>query len=485
MRRKFVAIALLAIILFSLLLNLYNIDFPLGYHIDELKKVRFVKNFEQDFHHPILMLQVVRAGNFLSDFTRSQDIVFLGRISTAIFGALIVFLSYFVSRLTLNKKYSLIVALAVAISPILVVHSHYLKEDIIFTFFALLSLLLFMRFVKRTDNRSLLLLGLATGLALSSKYMGALLILIYLISPLFVQSIKNLNYFKKIFFSVAISLIVFVVVNYPLLYDFGIFWKGIGFETNHALVGHNLKIYAIDNFFAFHLTQSIIPGMTLLLTLLALFFIGFAFFKWKKTGWQDKILIVYTLLFYFSIEFSPSKPFPDFMRYVIPIIPLLIYFSYKGILAIKSFLPKKWKILTVLLILISLAIPLAETIQLDYSLNNDTRAQAKEYLETLPGKAKWGWYALPRQGFGSSDYLNLVKELDDNVSYIVATSFVYKEYAFGAGLSGQDTLVYAANEKYLELFNNYPVKEINPSYKSFGFSNPTVRVVDIREGASN
>ena len=35
--------------------------------------------------------------------------------------------------------------------------------------------------------------------------------------------------------------------------------------------------------------------------------------------------------------------------------------------------------------------------------------------------------------------------------------------------------------KYEELFQTYPFVEIAPAYKSFAFSNPTIRILDIRQ----
>ncbi|MFH1303766.1 MAG: hypothetical protein ABIK07_22135, partial [Planctomycetota bacterium] len=105
----------------SLLLNLWNNDFPVGYHGDEAKKVRFTLNFEQDFHIPILMLQLARLGNLVCGF-EDDRVVLLGRWVSAISGVLIVFLLFLFSKKTMDERWAYVVATGVAVSPILVIH---------------------------------------------------------------------------------------------------------------------------------------------------------------------------------------------------------------------------------------------------------------------------------------------------------------------------------------------------------------------------
>lgn len=59
----FWGLAVVAIFALSLTLTWTNNNFPLGYHFDEPKKVTFIITGEQDFHHPILMLELVRWAN--------------------------------------------------------------------------------------------------------------------------------------------------------------------------------------------------------------------------------------------------------------------------------------------------------------------------------------------------------------------------------------------------------------------------------------
>ena len=133
----------------SLALGLWNNDFPLGYHPDEVKKVGFIATGTQDFHLPILLLQLTRAANAFARLEGGQEIVELGRAVSAVAGACIVVLSFLLARQILPPLGSLLVAALTAVSPILVVHAHYLKEDMVFTACALAALLALCGFVAR------------------------------------------------------------------------------------------------------------------------------------------------------------------------------------------------------------------------------------------------------------------------------------------------------------------------------------------------
>ncbi len=56
---------LVGICICSFILFIANNDFPLYFHADELKKLNFVLSGEQDFKHPVLLLQLARLANLL------------------------------------------------------------------------------------------------------------------------------------------------------------------------------------------------------------------------------------------------------------------------------------------------------------------------------------------------------------------------------------------------------------------------------------
>jgi hypothetical protein len=63
------------------------------------------------------------------------------------------------------------------------------------------------------------------------------------------------------------------------------------------------------------------------------------------------------------------------------------------------------------------------------------------------------------------------------------SSFNYERFFIGAEWWGQQPKVYKTHKKYMQLFS-YPYREIIPAYKTFAFSNPVIRIIDIRDPVS-
>jgi hypothetical protein len=204
--------------------------------------------------------------------------------------------------------------------------------------------------------------------------------------------------------------------------------------------------------------------------------------------WQERLLIAYVLLFYFAVEISPLKPHPDYMRYIIPIVPVMIYFAYRGIQLLSLFKLKKPFI--ILITIISMALPLYETIQLVYHLNKDTRYKADQWIKSHGGMAIFEQYAIEARKSNLAQqpgyqYVKTLADLDleevknKKIPYLVASSFMYDRYFLGSKLKNQPKEIYRYHQEY-ELLFKYPITEIKPDYKSFAFSNPTIRILDIR-----
>ena len=156
---------LAGILALSLVLNLSNAAFPLRFHADEPTKVEFIKAGTSDFHHPLLMLQLVQAARWPLQPASDQALVEVGRALMGLAGVASVLLMFVLARQRLSRAWALGVALAVAVSPTLVVHAHYLDERTLLTTCLLAATVAFFRFVDRPAPAATLWLGVAMGLA--------------------------------------------------------------------------------------------------------------------------------------------------------------------------------------------------------------------------------------------------------------------------------------------------------------------------------
>lgn len=473
---------LLAILGVSAWFNLTNLDFPPGFHGDERSKVQFIQQGTQNFRHPILMLQLVRAVNLPLNLSTELDLAILGRALMAIGATATVLLSYLLARRTMRPGSAAAVAAAVAVAPTLVVHAHYLKEDTILTTLLMASMLCFFRFVERLDRQSALWLGIATGLAFSSHYKSILLAPLYLIAPLLGTPRRTRHFYLQLSLAGFVATVVFLAINWPILVDTETFLRGMLFEAEHATEGHDVPIRWTDYWLGFHLLLSLAPGIGGFATVVAIAGLLRAIACWKEAPLQDRWLVVYVLVFYFVPEISPLKPWPDFSRYMIPIVPPLIYFAWQGVehtaMRVRNRLRPAWVFAggAALLILV----PVYMSVRLVAGLADDTRARAEAWIDSNRGTAVFEQYSGEFTSVRTAVELDPAKLRADGIDFLVTSSFMYDRFAMGAHLSNQHPEVYETHAGYMKLFGR-PFVEFAPAYRTFAFSNPVIRVVDLRE----
>lgn len=488
LRRVWMPAAILAL---SAFLNLSNLGFPLGYHADEPKKVFFITTGLQDFRHPILMLQVVRAANLGFRWSEPQQTVLLGRGVVALCGTLTVLLSYLLAKRAMGPAAAAGVALSVAVSPTLVIHAHYLKEDTVLVTGLLASILCFLRFVRRVDGWSTLWLGLATGLACSTHYKAILLPFLYLMAREEPRRTAGLGrFYAGLAGAMAIATAVFLAVNWPLLRAWPTFVAGVSFDVDHVLVGHDERITWSDYYLGFHLLHSLAPGMGWPALVVALGGLLWTLARWRRAGFHERWLVAYVVVFYFVPELSPLKPAPGYSRYMLPVVPPLLYLAWSAIEGARRRVPDR--IVAALLLAMSVGAlvvsPLYITSRLLLGMSHDTRDRAAEWLKRNPGKALFEQYGRP--GFGSSGDVWTLTALDltevrrQGVDYLVASSLLYERFYRGSRLANQGPEIYETHRRYVELFER-PYVEIAPDFRTFAFSNPVIRIIDLREPPSS
>lgn len=471
-----------AILVLSAVLNLANLDFPFTFHGDESRKVQFIQQSIQNFNHPILMLQLVRTLKLGLGMTRDGDIALLGRALMALCATATVLLAYVLARRTFSAAGALAVAAATAVSPTLVIHAHYLKEDTILTTCLMASILLFLRFAARLDFSSAALLGIGTGLAFSSHYKSILLVPLYLIAPLLGLRASASRFYAMLLVAGAVATAVFVSINWPLLFDLQLFYSGVLFEMEHATLGHDVPIDWNDYWLGFHLIHSLVPGIGALATILAIAGLAMAIARWSTTPFRDRWLLAYVLVFYLVPEVSPLKPWPDFLRYMVPLVPPLLYFAWqaveRGANLWQTRGPRTLLLATGVVALI--VVPMYMSTRLVIGLANDTRVRASIWIQQNPGTAILDDYSGETPANTTVGLLDPDSIRAQGIDYLVANSFMYERFAAGARLKNQEPRTYQADAGYQALFA-LPYVEFAPDYRSFAFSNPVIRIIDLRQ----
>ncbi len=458
--------------LLALGLALWNNGFPLGYHSDEPKKIQFVETGAPDFQHPVLMLQVARGLAALAKPADRQSLARLARASTAAFFALTVLVCCLVVRRCLPSRYGPpLLAFALATSPILVMHAHYFKEDIVFTFWALATVGALAGAVREPRWGRMAGLGVLLGLAMSSQYKAGLLLPLVLAAPWVAgRRPERRRYYLRLPASLTAAAAVFVLVNAPMAPDLGTFASGLGYELRHAARGHDVPVRFLDAP-AFHLRHSLLPGLSVPVAVLGLGGLAAALLvNWRRIRPEERLLALFGLLYYTASEATPLKPFPDFMRYMIPVTPVLVYFAVRAALR----LPRGLSIAALVVFLV----PAYQSAQLVRHLAPDTRAEAQKWLDRKRAPAKFERHA------GLAEDARFAPDLIPRAGrprfrYVVTSSFSYERFFLAERLPNAPAWARAMARRYRELFK-LPYTEIRPAYRSFAFSNPVVRIVDVR-----
>ncbi len=184
---------------------------------------------------------------------------------------------------------------------------------------------------------------------------------------------------------------------------------------------------------------------------------------------------------YLAIESTPTKPAPDFERYAIPIVPLMIGLAYCGLARVWSSCSSVVsRCLTSALVILTLVVPLGDTLALDYYLTRDTRAEAAKWLSARPGLAFFEIHSGTHWDVWSVPQSTVAQDRAAGIAYLVTSSFCYDRYFRGSRLEYQPPEVYQIHAQYVKLFT-YPYVEFRPRYRDFAFTNPVIRIIDIRQ----
>ncbi len=460
----------------ALFLNIWNNDFPPYYHADEELKASFVRGAKQDFRQPLLLLELTRVAAQSMGAKTNEEILRIGRSISALAGACLVGLLFWFAVRVHSPAVGGLAAAAAAGSPLLVVHAHYMKEDLLGALLMLAASMLFMAFLRRQSWLRLAACAALTGLACATQYRALLLLGLFALAPLFMRSClrqRRSVYFRLPVLAV-IAALVFCAVNWRIFSQWEVFRAGIDYEWTHLQRGHDIKI-PFSVFPWFHLRKSIVPGLTPFMAVFALSGVVWAMTQWRRLKDGERFMLVYAVVFYAACELTPLKPFPDYMRYMITIVPALLYFAVKGVREWGDRLPGLRQVFWAGM-LVALAVSLRESVLLDYYLARDTRAVFSDWLAQQKDRVFCETYTAAHRSMKALVAVNLDDRRREGFRYAAASSFMYERFFFAEKNARPSSYVKNGAQFYRKLFQR-PFIEIRPAFKSFAFSNPTIRII--------
>ena len=206
------------------------------------------------------MLQIVRLAALATGAVDKEGVLELGRLAAALSGGLFVFSACALARRAMGDVAALGAGLLTAVAPLTVLHAQLFKEDIFLAPWLILGLYALDRLIETPTWRRAVLFGLAAGLAVSSKYVGLVLLALSLLPPLWVDT-DFWRYYRMVALSTVVAALVFCIIDYPLFTNPHIFAGGVKSEVDYSLSGHLIVLYGWQSNFLFTWTANLWPGL--------------------------------------------------------------------------------------------------------------------------------------------------------------------------------------------------------------------------------
>lgn len=488
------ALSVGAILSLALVLRLWNLSFglPEWYHPDEVLKARAIARIAAgdlhpgSFYHPSFILYAsaltLRLRHPSGAGIDEQSAVRAGRLTVALLGTATVGLTLLAGARAYGIVAGIIAALLLAIAPLHVVCSHYLKEDIPLTFWGVATFLASLRILARDAPRDVTLAAFLAGIAAGTKYTG----LLFVALPWLAQRARGSHPApRRILIAAAAG---FLLTTPFALIDATGFLRGAAHGGGNAFTGMaGIRVWPFSYLWTYHLRFSILPGLGGFPVLAA--FIG-AIVALRRRNGADRILLATVAVLYLVFESSPYKPPPNAERHVVPLLPFLALLAATGLQAAAG--AARDRRLAVLLLALVMCGPLVSSLRLISAMQPDTRQAAAEWLRThacgrsrivLEGALNAGGALVPfyvpalPSDCGATYVYSLERDRSalENADLAVASSFMY-ERALELLAPSSDV-----RQFYERFFASHRlVAEFDPSYKSYGFHNPTIRIYAVK-----
>lgn len=494
------ALVIAAIVFFGGVLRFYGIKYglPSNYHPDEVPKINAIMRMVDQgdlnptyFLHPSLLLYSTYALNtifqaFGMDGSFRDTGFLAGRCVSAMAGTLSLYLVYRAGVLLFSRYAGLAAAALLAVFPLHVTCSRYMKEDVLLLFFVLLALVTTLKAVYQHSPKLLILAGFIAGVSASSKYSGILTVLIVGAAP-WLKSRRVLPDWNYLFYACiggAIAPLGFILCTPYSVLTPEKFIKDFNSERHHMERGHTIPFDAWSQYWTYHYWRSIVPGTGMIAAVLAVVAAGAILFRWYFEG---LFIIGLLLMFYLPAEWVKAKPAPQPERYILPCLPFIAL----AVAALADWLRKtRLRVVVPLVLFAAFIFPCVRTVQLASEVPVDTRDKMAQWMvQNLPPGSTvlmdWKPYCprfwnnefnvvyVPRATILNSLRLENLKS--SGGQYLVLSSLFYDRYF------SQPNLDPGLRERFREVFGRVPVlHDIAPKYGTYGFNNPSLTLFSLK-----
>jgi hypothetical protein len=448
-----------------------------------------------DFEQPGFVLNslaaIYRVARILGVPLGDSSSLYLARLFMVVVGVLTVLGVWMLARELAGQEKpgaALPAALLAAVLPFETDMSRYVKEDGPLGLWTVTVALTLVRYWKVPTWGRVVLLGLAAGGSLSTKFGAAVLFPVIVIAVLAAAKRDHLrpSVLARHFAALAGSTLAGVLVITPqYLFHPSLLWKGFVFQLLYSDTGSHdgitIPISPWSQWWTFYIRHGLIPGMTWPVFLLAL---AGAVLLWRRPGgWT---VVTSAVVTYLVLEHSVAKPAPFPARYLTPVVPLLCVQAGFGIQAIlrraKTLGKPAWGVAACALAFV--VPPAVKSMMIADEAVHDTRIVAGAWMDAhfRPGTRivliDNHMYRPAADGWDKKDIWK-VEERGDSLNpdgsgdprpYFILSSFRYQRY-LDAPKADPKRAAY-----YRTVMGYRLVKAFKPRWLSYGFHSPTILI---------
>lgn len=313
----------------------------------------------------------------------------IGRTFVALLGTATVGLVGIIGTRFYNPKVGIVAACFFAFISGHALYSHYVVTDVPMAFFVMLSFLFAVLIYLNGKRRDYILAGIFAGLATSTKYPAAIII-VTLYTAHILRGIEQQRALRTIFLdsnivlAFVLSVFAFIAASPFIILDFKTFNFSLSCLASQSAIGEpwreDINTY-LDVF-----TLFLPDGMGVTLEVLGLAGLCYSIYHWSK---KELLLISFPILYYAVMGKSPFSS----TRYWLVVLPFLCIFAsrlFMDVIDRISIKRKLYSIVAPLAVLLIISQSLYRSISLGYTLTQkDTRTIAKEWIEeNIPPHSK-------------------------------------------------------------------------------------------------
>lgn len=179
--------------------------------------------------HGVFWITLGGGADVQDTFTHEPEtIFFIARITTAVLGAVGVWLIYLAGARLFDRRTGLIAAALIAVSPLIVYQSHLAVNDVPMLVPVALSLFGAAGVLRKGRTPDYLIAGIGLGLAAATKYTAGIVVLPLLAAGVVQFRVNRRSAMVGLTAGLAASIAAFFVANPYALLNFSTFWEQFG-----------------------------------------------------------------------------------------------------------------------------------------------------------------------------------------------------------------------------------------------------------------